>query len=62
MNKWVRPKKVSSPLVVQPAKSTIMAEPLGLVLIIGAWNYPIQLTFGPLVAAIAAGNCAKIFG
>lgn len=60
LNKWVRPKKVSSPLVVQPAKSTIMAEPLGLVLIIGAWNYPIQLTFGPLVAAIAAGNCAVI--
>jgi acyl-CoA reductase-like NAD-dependent aldehyde dehydrogenase len=31
-------------------------EPLGVSLIIGAWNYPTQLTFGPLLAAIAAGN------
>ena len=35
-------------------------EPLGLVLIIVSWNYPVQLVFSPLVAAIAAGNCAAV--
>lgn len=34
----------------------IMSEPLGVALIIGAWNYPVQLVLMPLVGAIAAGN------
>src|SRR5699024_10652838 len=40
--------------------SWVQPEPLGVVLIIGAWNYPIQLVLGPLVAALAAGNCAVL--
>jgi aldehyde dehydrogenase (NAD+) len=60
LKKWMKPRPVSTPLVAQPAKSYIRPEPLGTVLIIGAWNYPIQLTLGPLVAAIAAGNCVVI--
>tara|TARA_R110002167_G_scaffold91458_1_gene245982 strand:- start:19591 stop:20958 length:1368 start_codon:yes stop_codon:yes gene_type:complete len=57
---WSAPTKVSTPLVVQPGKSYIRPEPQGTVLIIGAWNYPIQLIFGPLIAAISAGNCAVL--
>ncbi|MFA0811064.1 aldehyde dehydrogenase family protein [Microbulbifer epialgicus] len=60
LKKWVRPRKVSSPLLAQPAKSYIKPEPLGVVLIIGAWNYPLQLLLSPLVPVIAAGNCAVV--
>lgn len=60
LHAWARPEKVSTPLANQPGCSTIIREPLGVVLIIGPWNYPLQLTLGPLVAALAAGNCAVI--
>ncbi len=60
LKKWSRKRSVSTPLVAQLGKSYVLPEPLGTVLIIGAWNYPIQLVLGPLVAAIAAGNCAVI--
>lgn len=60
LKSWSGKQKVSTPLVVQPGSSYIKPEPQGTVLIIGAWNYPIQLIFGPLVAAISAGNCAVI--
>lgn len=58
--KWISPKRVSTPIVAQPGRSYIQPEPLGVVLIIGAWNYPLQLALGPLIAAIAAGNCVVI--
>jgi aldehyde dehydrogenase (NAD+) len=57
---WMKPERVSTPLIVQPGKSRIFREPLGVVLIIGPWNYPIQLTLAPLMGAIAAGNCAVL--
>ena len=60
LKKWMKARKKSSPLVAQPAKSFVHPEPLGSVLIIGAWNYPIQLTLSPLIAALAAGNCAVV--
>ncbi len=60
IKKWVKPRKVSTPMVAQPGKSYILPEPLGTVLIIGAWNYPLLLLLSPLVAAIAAGNCAVL--
>ena len=44
----------------QPGRSFIYSEPLGVVLIIGPWNYPLQLLLLPLVGAIAAGNCAVL--
>ncbi|MCK5470664.1 MAG: aldehyde dehydrogenase [Cyclobacteriaceae bacterium] len=53
----MRPEKVKSSLASLPAKSYIYREPHGLSLIIGPWNYPVQLIFEPLVGAIAAGNC-----
>jgi aldehyde dehydrogenase (NAD+) len=54
---WMQPKTVSTNLANLPSKSYIQYEPLGVVLIIGPWNYPLQLLFTPLVGAIAAGNC-----
>jgi aldehyde dehydrogenase (NAD+) len=60
LNGWMKPQRVRQPLLAWPGKSYLHPEPLGVVLIIGAWNYPIQLLFSPLVAAIAAGNCAIV--
>ncbi len=56
--KWIKPKKVSVPLLVYPATAKIVPEPLGTVLMIGPWNFPVTLSLTPLLGAIAAGNCA----
>ncbi|MBO8159282.1 aldehyde dehydrogenase [Thermosyntropha sp.] len=58
--RWARPQKVKTPLVYFGAKSYIYSDPLGLVLIIGPWNYPFQLIIAPLIGAIAGGNCAVL--
>jgi aldehyde dehydrogenase (NAD+) len=60
LRSWMKPKKVSTNLMNLPGKSFIYKEPLGVVLIIGPWNYPLQLLFTPLVGAIAAGNCVVL--
>lgn len=60
LKKWMKPRKVSTPVAAQPGKSYQLPEPLGTALIIGAWNYPFQLVFAPLIAAVAAGNCAVL--
>ncbi|MCD9615501.1 aldehyde dehydrogenase [Chryseobacterium gleum] len=52
-----KPQKVRTNLVNQLGNSKIYKEPLGCVLVIGAWNYPYQLSLSPLIAAMAAGNC-----
>jgi aldehyde dehydrogenase (NAD+) len=57
---WMKPTKVRTNLMNLPSKSFVYKEPLGVVLIIGPWNYPFQLLFTPLVGAIAAGNCAML--
>jgi len=57
---WARPQKTTTPAFLHPARSYTIFEPLGVGLIMGAWNYPMQLTLGPLVAAIAAGNAAVV--
>jgi aldehyde dehydrogenase (NAD+) len=54
------PKKVRTNLINQIGKSRIYPEPLGNILVIGAWNYPYQLSLSPLVAALAAGNCCIV--
>lgn len=58
--KWARPKKVAETLINFPAKSYIYQQPYGVALIIGPWNYPLQLVINPLIGAIAAGNCAVV--
>ncbi len=60
LKSWARPRRVSTPLLGQPARSWVQPEPLGVVLILGAWNYPFQLIFGPLIPVLAAGNCALL--
>lgn len=57
LRKWMRPEKVSTPMALMGSSSWIHYEPKGICLIISPWNFPINLTFGPLVSAIAAGNC-----
>jgi aldehyde dehydrogenase (NAD+) len=57
---WMQPDLVSTNLVNMPSKSFVMKEPLGVVLIIGPWNYPVNIFLTPLVGAIAAGNCSVI--
>lgn len=57
---WVKPEKVHTPLFFLPGKSHIHSEPYGVTLIISPWNYPIKNLLGPLLGAIAAGNCAVL--
>lgn len=60
LSKWMRPKKVSTPMSQLGSSSYIHYEPKGVVLIIAPWNFPFNLTFGPLISAIAAGNCVIV--
>jgi aldehyde dehydrogenase (NAD+) len=60
LREWARPERVSTALVAQPGRSSIVREPLGVVLIIGPWNYPFHLVVAPLIGAIAAGNCVVV--
>lgn len=60
LKKWAGPRRVHTPMVSQPGRSWIRPEPLGVVLIMGAWNYPVQLVLSPLIPALAAGNCVVI--
>lgn len=60
LKSWMSPEKVKTPTAMMGAKSYIYQEPKGVALIISPWNFPINLTFGPLVSAIAAGNCVMV--
>lgn len=60
IRKWVKPEKVKTPLTHIGSKSFLYSEPYGVILIVAPWNYPFQLAIGPLIGAIAAGNCAII--
>ena len=60
LKKWMKPKKVASPIFLWPCKSKIQPTPYGVMLIGVAWNFPLHLTIGPLAAGLAAGNTALI--
>ena len=60
LHEWMVPEKVSSTLTTFPSSAKIYRDPLGVVLIIAPWNYPLQLLLIPLAGAIAAGNCAVL--
>lgn len=60
VKKWSASKPVSKSLVTLLDKPYIHPEPFGVVLVIGAWNFPLQLSLAPLAPAIAAGNCGVI--
>jgi aldehyde dehydrogenase (NAD+) len=57
---WIKDVVVDTPMLIGPARSKIHYEPLGVVLVMGSWNFPIYTTLAPLVYVIAAGNCAVI--
>ena len=57
---WMRPKAVGTPLSLLGASSEIWYEPKGVCLILAPWNFPFNLSFAPLVSAIAAGNCVLL--
>lgn len=56
LEKWMKPRKVGTPLALFPASSYIYPHPYGEVLILSPWNYPFQLCFAPLIGALSAGN------
>lgn len=60
VHEWMKPQRVSKDLVTLLDDAYVKPEPFGVVLIMGAWNYPLQLTLGPMVGAIAAGNCVVL--
>lgn len=60
LKKWMKTEQVKTPLAQFPSKSFKIKEPLGKVLIIAPWNYPILLSLQPLIGAIAAGNCCVL--
>ncbi|XP_054920294.1 aldehyde dehydrogenase, dimeric NADP-preferring isoform X4 [Dermacentor andersoni] len=60
LDKWVKPEKAPKNIMLLMDQALIHSEPFGVALVIGAWNYPLQLTLCPLIGAIAAGNCAVI--
>ena len=60
LHSWTRTRRKITPLTNFHAKSMIVQEPYGIVLIMSPWNYPVLLTLEPLVGAIAAGNCAVV--
>jgi len=57
---WIKPVSRKAPLLAWPARGFVQPEPYGVALILGPWNYPLQLLLSPLVGAMAAGNCAVI--
>lgn len=56
LNAWLKPQKVSTPLLLMGTQGFVLMEPKGLCLIISPWNYPFNLSINPLLHAIAAGN------
>ncbi len=60
LDRWMAPEKISVPGGLRPGRAWTQARPLGVVLIIGPWNYPLQLVLAPLAGALAAGNAAVL--
>ena len=60
LREWSRPQRVPTPLMHFPGSSRIVREPRGVCLIIAPWNYPFLLAVGPMISAIAAGNCVTL--
>jgi aldehyde dehydrogenase (NAD+) len=60
LRRWLRPRRVAVPGALLPARASVVREPLGVVLVIAPWNYPVQLLLAPLVGAIAAGNAVLL--
>ncbi|WP_460741508.1 aldehyde dehydrogenase family protein [Mariniluteicoccus endophyticus] len=57
---WLSPRRVGVPSVLQPATAHVQPQPLGVVLVMSPWNYPVQLLLSPIVGALAAGNTVLV--
>ncbi|WP_243768701.1 aldehyde dehydrogenase family protein [Leifsonia sp. TF02-11] len=60
LRRWLRPRRVAVPAALMPATARVVLEPVGVVLVIAPWNYPVQLLLAPLVGALAAGNAVVL--
>ncbi|WP_099318122.1 aldehyde dehydrogenase family protein [Mycobacterium kansasii] len=60
LKRWMGRRRVRLPLNQLPGRAWVQYDPLGVVLVIGPWNYPLYLSLAPLVAAVSAGNCAVV--
>ena len=60
LDRWLRPARSAVPLALMPSRASAVYEPLGTVLVISPWNYPMNLTLAPVIGALAAGNCVAI--
>ncbi|MDB4986588.1 MAG: NAD-dependent aldehyde dehydrogenase [Myxococcaceae bacterium] len=60
LKKWMRRTRVPTPLPLQPGRSFVQPEPLGVALVIAPWNYPVLLLLNPLAGALAAGNAVML--
>lgn len=60
VRRWMKPLHERTPWLLWPGHTVTRFDPLGVGLIIGAWNYPIQLTLAPLIAALSGGNAAVL--
>lgn len=60
LSSWMKPSKRHVGIIHQPAKAWVEYQPLGVIGIIAPWNYPLLLSVGPLICALAAGNHAMI--
>ncbi|OIV97944.1 hypothetical protein TanjilG_12701 [Lupinus angustifolius] len=60
LKQWMKPEKVKTPIATFPSSAEIVPEPLGVALIISAWNYPFLLSLDPVIGAIAAGNAVVL--
>ena len=60
LRKWIKPRRQSLPLAQMPGRAWVQYDPIGVVLVIGPWNYPFFLCMSPVVAAVAAGNAVVI--
>lgn len=60
LRSWLAPQRVKVPLSYQPAKAAVIFEPLGVMLVIAPWNYPLQLLLSPLIGGLAAGNAVVL--
>ena len=57
---WAKPRSKETTMLVGPAKSYVLPEPLGVVLVLSAWNYPLYTAIPPVAQAISAGNCVVL--
>jgi coniferyl-aldehyde dehydrogenase len=56
LRRWMRPRRVTTPLKLLPGTARVVRQPLGVVGVISPWNYPVQLALAPVIGALAAGN------